>query len=41
MGRILAAAGSADALGRQVAQAVARELPEAGSFTWTARAAPA
>jgi divalent metal cation (Fe/Co/Zn/Cd) transporter len=32
---------SADALGQQVARAVARELPEAGSFTWTARAAPA
>ena len=31
---------SADALGQQVARAVARELPEAGSFTWTARAAP-
>jgi divalent metal cation (Fe/Co/Zn/Cd) transporter len=32
---------SADALGQQVAQAVASELPKAGSFTWTARAAPA
>jgi cation diffusion facilitator family transporter len=32
---------SADALGQQVARAVASELPEAGSFTWTARAAPA
>ena len=32
---------SADALGRQVAQAVASQVPEAGSFTWTARAAPA
>jgi hypothetical protein len=31
----------ADALGRHVAQAVASELPETGSFTWTARAAPA
>jgi cation diffusion facilitator family transporter len=31
----------ADALGRQVALAVAAQLPEAGSFTWTARAAPA
>ena len=30
----------ADALGRQVAAAVARELPETGSFTWSARAAP-
>jgi divalent metal cation (Fe/Co/Zn/Cd) transporter len=32
---------SADALGQQVAQAVARDLPDAGSLTWTARAAPA
>jgi cation diffusion facilitator family transporter len=31
----------ADALGRQVAAAVARDLPDAGSFTWTARAIPA
>jgi divalent metal cation (Fe/Co/Zn/Cd) transporter len=31
----------ADALGRHVAQAIARQLPEAGSFTWTPRAAPA
>jgi hypothetical protein len=31
----------ADALGQQVARAVASEVPEAGSFTWTARAAPA
>jgi cation diffusion facilitator family transporter len=31
----------ADALGRQVALAVARQLPDMGSFTWTARAAPA
>jgi divalent metal cation (Fe/Co/Zn/Cd) transporter len=31
----------ADTLGQQVAQAVARDVPEAGSFTWTARAAPA
>jgi divalent metal cation (Fe/Co/Zn/Cd) transporter len=30
----------ADALGRQVAAAIARELPETGSFAWTARAAP-
>jgi len=33
--------GAADALGQQVAQAVARALPDAGSFAWTARAAPA
>jgi cation diffusion facilitator family transporter len=33
-------AREADALGRQVAAAVARDLPETGSFTWTARAAP-
>jgi cation diffusion facilitator family transporter len=32
---------SADALGQQVAWAVARQVPAAGSFTWTARAAPA
>ena len=32
---------SADALGQQVAEAVASQLPQAGSFTWTARAAPA
>jgi divalent metal cation (Fe/Co/Zn/Cd) transporter len=32
---------TADALGRQVAHAVASEVPEVGSFTWTARAAPA
>ena len=31
----------ADALGRQVARAIASQLPEAGSFTWTPRAAPA
>ena len=30
----------ADELGRQVAAALAREVPEAGSITWTARAAP-
>lgn len=30
----------ADALGRQVADAVAGEVPEAGSLTWTSRAAP-
>ena len=31
----------ADALGQQVAQAIASQLPDAGSFTWTPRAAPA
>jgi cation diffusion facilitator family transporter len=31
----------ADALGQQVALAVARRLPDMGSFTWTTRAAPA
>jgi cation diffusion facilitator family transporter len=31
----------ADALGQRVADAVASQLPETGSFTWTARAAPA
>ncbi len=31
----------ADALGQQVAQAIAGQLPDAGSFTWTPRAAPA
>jgi cation diffusion facilitator family transporter len=31
----------ADAIGRQVARAIASQLPEAGSFTWTPRAAPA
>ena len=31
-------ARDADALGRQVAAAIARELPEAGSLTWTSRA---
>jgi cation diffusion facilitator family transporter len=30
----------ADALGRQVANVLSRELPEAGSLTWTTRAAP-
>jgi divalent metal cation (Fe/Co/Zn/Cd) transporter len=34
-------AKDADALGRQVAGQLARQLPEAGSFTWTPRAAPA
>jgi hypothetical protein len=33
-------ARDADVLGRQVAAAVARRLPEAGSLTWTSRAAP-
>lgn len=33
-------ARDADALGRQVAAAVAVQLPEAGSLTWTTRAAP-
>jgi divalent metal cation (Fe/Co/Zn/Cd) transporter len=32
---------SADALGQQAAEVGASQLPEAGSFTWTARAAPA
>ena len=31
----------ADAMGRQVADQISRQLPEAGSFTWTTRAAPA
>jgi divalent metal cation (Fe/Co/Zn/Cd) transporter len=30
----------ADALGRQVADAIAVQLPEAGNLTWTTRAAP-
>jgi cation diffusion facilitator family transporter len=34
-------AREADALGRLVADSLARELPEAGSFTWITRAAPA
>jgi divalent metal cation (Fe/Co/Zn/Cd) transporter len=34
-------AREADALGRLVAGSLARQLPEAGSFTWTTRAAPA
>ena len=33
-------ARDADALGRQVASALAGQLPEAGSLTWTARAVP-
>jgi divalent metal cation (Fe/Co/Zn/Cd) transporter len=31
----------ADALGQRVASAVAQAIPDMGSFTWTARAAPA
>ncbi len=31
----------ADAIGRLIASAISRQLPEAGSLTWTARAAPA
>jgi hypothetical protein len=34
-------AKDADALGGQVADQISRQLPEAGSFTWTTRAAPA
>jgi cation diffusion facilitator family transporter len=34
------AVSDADALGRRVALAVAEEVPDMGSFTWTARAAP-
>jgi len=34
-------AKDADAVGRQVAGNISRQLPEAGSFTWTTRAAPA
>jgi cation diffusion facilitator family transporter len=33
-------AREADALGRLVADSLSRQLPEAGSFTWTTRAAP-
>jgi cation diffusion facilitator family transporter len=33
-------ARDADALGRLVGDAITRQLPEAGSFTWTTRAAP-
>jgi divalent metal cation (Fe/Co/Zn/Cd) transporter len=33
-------ARDADALGRQVAAALARQLPEAGSLTWASRAGP-
>ena len=34
-------AKDADALGRQVAGQISRQLPQAGSLTWTTRAAPA
>jgi cation diffusion facilitator family transporter len=34
-------AREADKLGRLVADQISRQLPEAGSFTWTTRAAPA
>jgi len=34
-------AKDADAIGRLVAGNISRQLPEAGSFTWTTRAAPA
>jgi cation diffusion facilitator family transporter len=34
-------AKDADAIGRQVADQISRQLPEAGSFTWSTRAAPA
>jgi cation diffusion facilitator family transporter len=34
-------ARDADALGRVVADSVARQIPEAGSFSWATRAAPA
>ena len=33
-------ARDADALGRRVAGEISRQLPEAGSFVWTTRAAP-
>jgi len=33
-------ARDADAVGRQVATALARALPEAGSLTWASRAGP-
>jgi divalent metal cation (Fe/Co/Zn/Cd) transporter len=33
-------AGDADALGQRVAGAIAARLPQAGSLTWAARAAP-
>ncbi len=34
-------AREADATGRHVAAAISRQLPEAGSLTWTSRATPA
>jgi hypothetical protein len=34
-------AKDADAMGRLVGDNLSRQLPEAGSFTWTTRAAPA
>ena len=34
-------ARDADALGRLVADRISRDLPQAGSFTWSTRAAPA
>ena len=34
-------AKDADTMGRQVADQLSRQLPEAGSFTWATRAAPA
>jgi divalent metal cation (Fe/Co/Zn/Cd) transporter len=34
-------ARDADVIGRLVAGKLSRQLPEAGSFTWTTRAAPA
>ena len=34
-------AKDADAMGRLVADQISRQLPEASSFTWTTRAAPA
>jgi hypothetical protein len=33
-------ARDADAIGRQVAAVLARQLPEAGSLTWISRAGP-
>ena len=33
-------ARDADVLGRQAAEAVARQVPDMGSFTWSTRAAP-
>ena len=33
-------ARDADTLGRQVADELSRKLPDAGSLTWTTRAAP-